>query len=380
MIALRGLTWDHPRAHEGLLAETLRFNAAGHGIHLSWDRHSLRRFEEAPLAEIAADYDLVIFDHPFVGDAAGSGCLLDLTPHAAMLGLPEIAQDSLGPSFATYSYAGAQWALPIDAACQTAACRADLLSALGEAVPETIEQALALAGRHPIAMALAVPHAFMNHLSLCGLMGEDIAGRPDRLVDLHASAEAVGLQRRLIANAPSAAFDWSSIGLLAAMAQSNAIAYAPLVFCFNTYSRPVRQLPGERLDFRPPPRILPGPGGSVIGGAGLAVSASTANREASLTVLSHFMGREVHRRMAIDGGQPGRRSAWKDDAADRANGGFFSGVGKAVEASRTRPRHPGYIAFQNAAGELLRSAMRDPAMSPRQVAESLQALYLARPR
>jgi multiple sugar transport system substrate-binding protein len=35
----------------------------------TWDRHSLRQFEEKPIAETAANYDLVNLDHPFVGDA-----------------------------------------------------------------------------------------------------------------------------------------------------------------------------------------------------------------------------------------------------------------------------------------------------------------------
>ena len=50
------------------------------GVDVTWDRRSLYSFGEGDLAEYAARYDLVIFDHPFVGEAARAGYLLDLAP------------------------------------------------------------------------------------------------------------------------------------------------------------------------------------------------------------------------------------------------------------------------------------------------------------
>ena len=35
-----------------------------------WDRRSLYEFGEAPLDAVLADYDLVVFDHPFIGEIA----------------------------------------------------------------------------------------------------------------------------------------------------------------------------------------------------------------------------------------------------------------------------------------------------------------------
>ena len=36
----------------------------------NWDRRSLHAFGEAPLEAVLADYDLVVYDHPFVGEIA----------------------------------------------------------------------------------------------------------------------------------------------------------------------------------------------------------------------------------------------------------------------------------------------------------------------
>jgi multiple sugar transport system substrate-binding protein len=58
-----------------------------------------------------------------VGDATAAGCLVDLNGYARELDLERLSAACVGPSFASYVYEDALWALPIDAACQTAATR-----------------------------------------------------------------------------------------------------------------------------------------------------------------------------------------------------------------------------------------------------------------
>ncbi|MER6941057.1 sugar ABC transporter substrate-binding protein, partial [Nocardioides sp. NPDC000441] len=66
----RGLTWDHPRGRDALVAA-----AEASDLDLTWDVHPLSGFESTPIEEIAADYDLVVLDHPHLGDALAQGCL-----------------------------------------------------------------------------------------------------------------------------------------------------------------------------------------------------------------------------------------------------------------------------------------------------------------
>jgi multiple sugar transport system substrate-binding protein len=251
-----------------------------------------------------------------------------------------------------------------------------LLRQAGDAVPRTLTQVLDYAQDRPIALALSVPHAFMNHLSLCALMGAEISGDEEVLLDIEWSIEAINLQRQLVQSVPAAAFEWSSIRMLDAMAKSTNLAYCPFVFCFNSYSRPDRTTEGKQLRFASPPDLSAGQlRGPVVGGAGLAVSARCAHRESALRAVAHLMRVDSQRRMAIAGGQVGRASAWADPKADSANGGFFSDCRAAVEAAKVRPRHRGYIGFQNAAGAVLGQAMRTAAEPSRSVALRLQELY-----
>ena len=81
--------------------------------------------------EEAKEYDLIVLDHPFVGEIAADECLLPLDDLVGADGREPFA----GPSLATYRFAGRLWAAPIDAACQTAVSRPDLLARLDAATP-----------------------------------------------------------------------------------------------------------------------------------------------------------------------------------------------------------------------------------------------------
>lgn len=374
-ITIRGLTWDHPRAYAGLDAVTRRFNAEQAHVHLVWERHSLRAFEATPIEQLASRYDLITFDHPFIGDAVAAGCLADLEPFAAELGLDALRADSAGASYATYSTQGGQWALPIDAACQTAVARRDLIERLGAEAPVGIEDAIRFGERYGLGLALAVPHAFMNVLTIASLLGADISGEGERLFEPAIAIEAIELHRRLASFAPPAARGWSSIGLLEAMSRTDAVSWSPMVFCFNTYSRPDRPEGLAKLDFHDVAGLSATSGGPVIGGAGLAISAACVHPAAALKALAFLTSRENQIAIAHAGGQPGRASAWRDHAADAANGGFFAGAGPSLDRAAVRPRYPGYIHLQDEAGALLLSDLANPGAPARDVANAIEAAH-----
>jgi multiple sugar transport system substrate-binding protein len=173
-IPLTGLTWDHPRAYEGLLVETAAFNQSQQRVHLSWKRQSLRGFEDTPITRNAANHDLIILDHPFMGDAAGTGRLLPLGDRATVQQLTQ-GNPFIGPSLDNYFYKDSLWALPMDAACQTAACRPGRLPEHG--LPRTLEEVWGLAEARGLTLSMACPHACMNFLTICGLLGLRSVGR-----------------------------------------------------------------------------------------------------------------------------------------------------------------------------------------------------------
>jgi hypothetical protein len=85
LTSYRGLTWDHPRGYRALEAAAQDI-APGQGLSILWDRHSLEGFEAAPIAELAEHYDLIVLDHPHVGEAVAQDCLLPMASLLAVRG------------------------------------------------------------------------------------------------------------------------------------------------------------------------------------------------------------------------------------------------------------------------------------------------------
>ncbi|TIT86985.1 MAG: extracellular solute-binding protein, partial [Mesorhizobium sp.] len=143
MTRLRGLAWDHRRCWGPLDASVGPYCAANPGLEIEWDRRSLYEFGEGALGPVLGKYDLVVFDHPFIGDIAQDGLMVPFDAYLSAEQIRFFEQDSVGPSWRSYAKNGRQWALPIDAACHVASYRPDLLERYGP-VPRTHEEAVDL--------------------------------------------------------------------------------------------------------------------------------------------------------------------------------------------------------------------------------------------
>src|SRR5208283_4346193 len=95
-VVLRGMTWDDARGYLPLAATARRFSELNPGVAIEWGKRSLKSFEEFPVEQLAADYDLVVLDHPFVGHAAKHGLLLPLDGELPASFLAEQAENSVG--------------------------------------------------------------------------------------------------------------------------------------------------------------------------------------------------------------------------------------------------------------------------------------------
>ena len=141
---LKGLAWGHRRATGPLEPLSAAFRRDHPDVSVEWSVRPLSDFEHQPIASIADRFDLMIIDHPFCGDIAASGACLPLEE-----AIPELSPDAdrlyVGPSLASYRFAGHVWAAPIDAATPHAAFRADLLAKAGE-LPQPHGMACTLPG------------------------------------------------------------------------------------------------------------------------------------------------------------------------------------------------------------------------------------------
>jgi multiple sugar transport system substrate-binding protein len=356
-ITLHGMTWQHRRAVDPLAATLPVFRARRPDVDVVWEARPLHGFEFAPVDELARRYDLIVLDHPFAGEIVASGCLLPLDDLLA-------GQDDafVGPSLATYRYAGHLWALPIDAACQVAAYRPDLLDALGEPVPQTWEAGLELGARAvrsslKLAIAFAGVHGLMTFFTLCANLGRPCATGPDQpLVDPQAARQALEAMRRLLALCPLEALSWNSIGLHEAMVARDDLVYCPAVYGYATYAEDDLRRPLRFADL--PGFGRPQPCGSTIGGTGLGVSAATRHPEAARAYAGFLADPRTQRQFAMHHGQPARVEAWDDRDIDRRFGGFFSATRASIEQAWTRPRYQGYLRFQARAGALIEAHLR----------------------
>lgn len=370
----RALTWDHPRGYNALAAAAAALDPARDGLTLSWEKHSLAGFEEHPIADLCRRYDLIVLDHPHVGEAVAADGLRPLEDLFAAEEIAAWGRDVIGPCLSSYRYAGKHWALPLDAATQVMAYRPDRIDG---PVPDTWDQVLALSGRLPVALSLAGPHAALTFQSICTALGEPPAqADPDLFISRETGMAALDLMARLAARMPAPLATLNPIGMLGHMAAGGDLALCPLIYGYVNYTRPA---PGaQALRFANAPRQVPGGRpGSTLGGTGIGISRRARITPALLHHLHWLMSAPVQAGFIPDhDGQPSLRSAWNDAGVNARWGDFYQATADTLEAAFVRPRHPGAIAFQTTASAVIRLALTD-GRSYGATIDDLQSLYIA---
>ena len=364
-----GLTWDHPRGYVAL--EKASAQAREQGLTLHWKRQPLEGFESHPIEELAREYDLIVLDHPHIGDAVAGDCLQPLDSIFDSATLDCWKAQSIGKTFESYRYGGKHWALPLDAASQVAAFRADRVD---ELPPATWSATIDFARRHPVALSLAGPHAVLTLFSISTAHGDaPAASDPGRLFAGEGVSTAWELMRELYALSFKGWADRNPIAILEALARGAEAVYCPLVYGYVNYAVAA----GDRhpVRFADVPAGAAGRLGSVLGGTGLAVSRRTVVsdklREHLVALLSDGMQRDF---IPFADGQPSARTAWSDARVNESCGGFFAQTQATLEQAIVRPRHPHYVPFQTAAAEFLRQALSQSLGAPK-VVNGLQSLY-----
>lgn len=356
-IVLKGTTWAHLRGLAPLVAASRDYCDRHPGLDIVWTTHTAREFGEGPLEPLAQQYDLICFDHPLTGHAAAHGLFLPLDEQLPANVLADRAAHSVGPSFASYSAFGHQWGLPVDAASFVAASRVDLLEARGHRVPETWAELLQLAREtRAVGQGFSRMTTTAIFFTLCAQLGRPAFGGVDRGLDREASDEALSRLFELFgATGGVERLQQGSMELLAAAARrDSSVWHVPFTYGYCTFSRP-GFVPGV-LQFDP---IVSAGGrrgaGGVVGGAGLAVSASSRHRAEALAVVESLTSETCQRGVyATCAGQPADRRAWTDPWCNQLCGGFFLRLLPAIESSWLRPNRPAFHTFQGAAATCLR--------------------------
>ena len=347
------MAWDHPRAVNPLESISAAW-AETSGYSIEWDARPLKDFEDQPLEELATQYDLILIDYPFVGVAADSGLIVPVNDWVDASYLADQEANSVGPSFPSYTWVGKQWALAVDAACQVSGVRSDLHS---PQTPQTWDDVATLAGElaqgsAKVAIPLNPNHAYCAFLSV-GLshFGPEIWPEGGRIATT-AGIDSLEFLLDISGDLHASSRTSDPIGISDCMADTDEIAYVPLMFGYSNYSRP-----GFRkniIRFGNAPGGDEGHIGSVLGGVGIALSSLSEHRDAAADLAKRIASPETQTGLyAESGGQPGHAAAWQSAAVNGLVENFFLATRKTIDQAFLRPRVTGHRRFQVLAGELV---------------------------
>jgi multiple sugar transport system substrate-binding protein len=357
-IVLHGITWAHSRGITPLLAVSQRYSELHPDIEIRWKKRTLQEFADFPVEKLTRDYDLLIIDHPWVGCAAATNCVLPLNEYLPKDYLDDQLNNSVGNSHLSYNYNNKQWALAIDAATPVASYREDLLIKNNISVPQTWESVLALAKMGRVAVPAIPIDLLMNFYTFCIAQGSEPFMDEQEIIDRETGKRAIETMKELYALTDKRMFQCNPIAVAELMSTTDDYWYCPFAYGYSNYSRAgyaknllkytdVVSFKGKKLQ-------------TTIGGTGLAVSAYSPHRKEAIDFAAMIVSGECQRTLYIQhGGQPGHRSAWLDKEANQLTHDFFKNILLVMDNGYTRPRYNGYLYFQDHAGEPLQKCIRE---------------------
>lgn len=360
-IVLNGITWGHSRGITPLLALSQRYCELHPEVEIRWKKRTLQEFADFPIEKLTPEYDLLIIDHPWVGCAAATNCVLPLNDYLPAAYLADQAKNSVGQSHFSYNYGGKQWALAIDAATPVASYRKDLLPQ----PPKTWEDVLELAKAGRVAVPAIPIDLLMNFYTFCIALGKEPFTSGEKVIDEDTGVKAINIMKQLWNLADRNMFTCNPIAVAERMTGTDDFWYCPFAYGYSNYSRTgyaknllhycdVMTFNGKKLR-------------TTIGGTGLSVSAFSQHKETALDFAAWVVSGECQRTMYVQhGGQPGHRSAWEDEEANRLTHDFFRNVLPVMNNGYMRPRYNGYLHFQDHAGDPLQTCLQadgDPVMA-----------------
>jgi len=369
-VTLRGMTWAHSRGFDPMVATSAAYAAAHPGVTITWEQRSLQAFADQPIGTMADSYDLIVIDHPHVGEVARAGLLVDLNGVGCGPQMAALAAGSVGHSHPSYQFDAGQWALAIDTATPVACFRPDRIGT----PPRLWAQVLDLARAGQVGFALVPINALMTFMGIARNLGLPLA-EGDELLPQADTLRVLDLMAEVVARMDPRCLTLDPIGIYEWMGRTaDAPGYSPFGYGYTNYSR-AGYCPYP-LQFTDAPGIARDDlSGTVLGGTGIAVSSRCAARDVAVDYAFWIAGAQCQKGLYFaSGGQPGHAAAWEDDACNAASRDFFRATRATLEGAWLRPRHDGYMAFQDKAGDVVHACLRAE-VAPPQAAVLMNTLW-----
>jgi multiple sugar transport system substrate-binding protein len=349
---LHGITWEHARGHGSLVAAAEAYRAVRPDVEVQWEFRSLQAFADHPIDRLVETYDLLVIDHPHIPLGAERGLFARLDGQGFDEELSTLEQQSVGRSHESYTHGGHQYGLATDAAAQVAAFRPDLIAD----PPRDWEAVLELAREGRVLWPTKPIDAFSSLLTIAANRGTPPMTDPGIFLTLEQALPALELMRELVSLVPPDNLTWNPIQAADALSHCDRWVYAPLLFGYTNYSR--SGFRPHRLQYIDIPSGARGVDGSLLGGAGIAVSARTNHLREAVAHVFWLDSAEVQEGVYFDGGgQPGNAVAWESDRTNIDSLDFFRGTRRTLEGAYLRPRTVRYIELQDALSPLVTLAL-----------------------
>ena len=359
-VELTGMTWAHSRGYSPIVAVTQRYEELHPNVRITWEKRSLADFENQPVNQLAERYDFLVIDHPWTGFGLASGVVLPLEGLLPRAFLQDQAAHSAGRSYESYTIAGHQLALPIDAATPIAVYRPDVMERLDTPVPTTWEELLTVAGKGHTILAAAPLYTLLDFFMFCATIagGEDRLYLEEEIAPREIAEEALERQRELTSLCPELIFRINPIEVHELMSgDSEEYGYCPFVFGYVNYFRP-----GYSRHVLKAANVVAFQDGllkTTLGGTGLALSSRCRHLTEATDFMQYALSEDIQKTLYFDaGGQPGYSTAWADPAVNRRSNGFFENTWETICQASMRPRYNGYMELQDHGGEIVREYLK----------------------
>jgi multiple sugar transport system substrate-binding protein len=341
------VAWEHRRCWGPLEADA-KVSARKTGTHVGWNRRSLFSFGEGDLGEFVDANDLIIFDHPFSGEASRRGLLLDLRSFLSQNEIEMLERNRVGASYESYHFENGIWGLPIDTAATVASWRSDLLRILGAEVPNTIDDVFDIANLarkqgNWVAWAAKPTDLFCTYMTMLASLGIEVGKLGAQFCPQVESAYIVDKMIELLGIVHPKSSSWNPIQLYSHMSTNDDVVYSPYAFNYVNYS--VANV--RSIRFGTAPRmVLDLPARGLLAGAGIGISAKSKHAKVAFEYAMRLIDPKFQATDYVaNGGQPGMRSAWTSTECNRLTNGFFSDCLQALDTAFLRPNIPGFVDF-----------------------------------
>ncbi|SMG41283.1 extracellular solute-binding protein [Arenibacter troitsensis] len=349
MIELKGISWDHPRGYEPLIAASNEFTKENSKVSIFWDVRSLKEFGDMPIENLIESYDLITIDHPYMGQADNKGLLVNLEEYISKDRLGVLQEQSLGDCFNSYEYNGHLYALPIDAAAQVAAYRKDIIWELGLNLPSTYKDLKTFYGKVPngfsVAWALCPTDLWCSFLTLCA-QNRGAGFIENRVFNKEVGSMVLDEIKYHLEFLHPESIHWNPIQVLDKMGNGEDLLYCPYLFGYSNYSR--EGYTKNVVHFTDSPFGEQKNISTLLGGVGLAVSSKSNYPDIATNFVEFVAGSEIQEGVfTLNGGQPGNLIAWQNENNNALCNNFFKDTLSTIEKAYVRPKHPGWNEFQD---------------------------------